>query len=181
MRFLLILLFAPCFVYAADSDRIKLDASMLAAIPAKRNAALQRYAITGEDGAPDVSRKKAEYIGFLKQLVHDLISTYYWHPELPKNIDQALETRAIFQAGLLYPASSTTGASSYGILVQDYTICMYEEEVVTIAFALSERFTEEDVVVVHGAVRPFAAWKKSWDEAGPDLVKADVRLTMRSR
>jgi hypothetical protein len=166
IRLISILLAAACMARAADGDRLKIDASLLASIPAKRHAAVTLFAITDRDSSPAIGEKKAQYIETLKSLIRDLSGTYYWHTEFPKDIDAAIEKRAVYQAGLRYPASPTTGASFYGDLIQRYTIRMYEEEIVTIAFAVSERFGERDIVITAGKAQDFKTWKKEWDDAG---------------
>ena len=165
IRLTIILLFSACFARGAGSDLIRLDSSVLAEIPKKRHAALILFAITGRDSTPEIGEKKAKYIETLKGLIQELRSTYYWHSEFPKDIDQAIERQAIYLAGLHYPASPTTGASYYGDLVQSYTIALYENEIVTIGYAVSERFHEKDVVV-HGDTPKFTVWKQAWDAAG---------------
>jgi hypothetical protein len=152
--------------FATESDRIKMDASVLADIPSKRHAALTLFAITGRDSTPAIGEKKEKYAEALKALIQDLRSAYYWHSEFPKDVDETVAKRAFYLTGLHYPASSTMGASYYGDLIQSYTICLYEGEVVTIAYAVTERFREQDVVIVRGEAQSFAAWKKAWDDAG---------------
>jgi hypothetical protein len=166
IRLISILLAAACIAHAADSDRIKVDASVLASIPAMRHAAVTLFAITYRDSGPAISEKKAKYIEAIRSLIRDLLDAYYWHTEFPKDIDAAIEKRAVYEAGLQYPASPTTGATFYGDLVQRYTIRMYEEEIVTIAFAVSERFGESDIVITDGKAQDFKTWKKEWDDAG---------------
>jgi len=163
---ILIFAFCVCIAAATESERIKLDASVLAGIPAKRNAALVLLAIAGRDSTPTIGEKKEQYTAALKGLIHDLRSTYYWHSEFPKGLDETVEKRALYLAALHYPASPTTGASYYGDLIQSYSVRLYEEELVTIAYAVTERFREQDVVVVQGEAQSFAAWKKAWDDAG---------------
>lgn len=163
---ILILAFGVCIAAAAESERTKLDASVLAGIPAKRHAALVLFAISGQDSTPSIGEKKEKYTAALKVLIQDLRTTYYWHSEFPKDLDDTVEKRALYLAGLHYPASPTTGASYYRDLVQSYAVRLYEEELVTIAYAVAERFREPDVVIVRGEALSFAAWKKAWDDAG---------------
>lgn len=163
---ILIFLFVAYVAAATEGERIKLDASLLASIPAKRHAALLELAITGRDGTPAIGEKKEKYVVALKALIRDLRTTYYCHLEFPDGLDETVQKRAVYLAGLHYPASPTTGASYYGDLVQSYTVRLYEEELVTIAYAVTERFRDSDVVVVRRETQSFAAWKKAWDEAG---------------
>jgi hypothetical protein len=139
--------------------------ALLASVPARRHAAVTLYAITDHDSTPAINEKKSKYIETLKGLIRDLSDTYYWHAEFPKGIDEAIEKRAVYQAGLRYPASPTTGASYYGDSIQRYTIRMYEEEIVTIAFAVSVRIGERDIILTSGAAPNFKTWKKEWDAA----------------
>ena len=164
-RLILIFFVIASIATATEQDRTKLDVSLLAAIPTKRHVALSNFAISGRDSTPAIGEKKAKYVEALKSLIHDLRHEYYWHSEFPKDIDQAIEKRAIYLACLYYPASPTTGCSYYGDLIQNYTIRLYEEEVVTIAHEVIERTHDQDVVA-RGNVRSFAAWKKAWTDAG---------------
>ena len=163
---ILIFAFGVCIAAAAGSERIKLDASVLADIPAKRHAALVLFAITDRDSTPAISEKTGNYTTALKAMIQDLRSTYYWHSEFPKDLNETVEKRAIYLAGLHYPASPTTGASYYGGLIQSYIVRLYEEELVTIAYAVTKRFGEQDIEVVQGEVQSFAYWRKAWDDAG---------------
>jgi len=166
IRLTFVLLAVACIAHAATADLIKIDPSLLASIPAKRHAALTLYTITARDSTPAIGEKKAMYIETLKGLIRNLLDTYYWHGEFPKGIDEAIEKRAVYEAGLWYPASPTTGASFYGDLVQRYTIRMYEEEVVTIASAICARVDDRDVTITAGKAPLFNTWKQAWDEAG---------------
>lgn len=166
IRLILIFFVATGMMRAADSNLIKLDASVLMEIPGMRHAALTLYAITDRDSTPAIIEKKTKYAEALKNLIQDLRSTYYWHSYFPAGAEEAVEKRAVYLAGLHYPASPTTGASGYGALIQGYMIRMYEEEIVTIAFAVSERFNHSDITIVRGNAQSFSAWKKAWDEAG---------------
>ena len=166
VRLTSILFAVVCVASVTFGDQIKIDASLLASVPAKRHTAVTLFAITDQDSSPEVSEKKAKYIETLKSMIRDLADTYYFHAEFPKDIDAAIEKRAVYQAGLRYPASPTTGASFYGDLIQRYTIRMYEEEIVTIAFAVSERFGESDIILTAGRAQDFKTWKKEWDAAG---------------
>jgi hypothetical protein len=177
-RLLLILLIAVGTARASENYPIAVDASVLSSVPVKRHAALMRFAITDRDSTPAIGEKKAKYIEALKSLLQDLLVTYYWHTDFPSGVDDAIEKRAVFLAGLHYPASPSTGCSFYGDLVQSYTIGMYEDQIVTVAYAVSGRMKDKDVAVSGGHVRPFAAWKKAWDEAGdvkdgPNHCKSD--------
>jgi hypothetical protein len=167
IRQTLLLLTAVCVAHAADSNRIRyVDLSVLESIPLRRQAALTLFATTNADGSPGVYDKKAKYIGTLKDMIQELMTSYYWHPLFPKGIDEAIEKRAVYQAGLCYPASQWTGCSFYDALIQGYTIRMYEEQIVEIARAVSVRFGEPDIAVVAGHAQAFETWKKAWDEAG---------------
>jgi hypothetical protein len=161
-----IFLLGACVAGAGESERIKLDASVLADIPAKRHAALLLFAVTERDSTPEISEKMADYTSALKTLIQDLRRTYYWHSEFPEGLDETVQKRAYYLAGLHYPASPTTGASYYGSLIQRYTIRLYEDELVTIAYAVTKRFHDSDVVIVRGNAQSFASWKKEWDDAG---------------
>ncbi len=159
IRLTLILILGACVARGADSELVRLDAGVLSEVPKKRQAALTLFAITDRDSTPAIGEKKAKYIESLKSFIEELRSTYYWHSEFPKDMEQAIEKRAIYLAGLHYPASPTTGASYYGDLVQSYTVALYEEEIVTIGYAVTERFHDKDVTVVSGDTPSFAAWK----------------------
>lgn len=165
IRLFFIMFLAAVGAHAAD-DRITLDTRLVASIPAERKAALLRLAITGRDGTSAIAEKKEAYVAALRSMIHRLLAAYYMHSEFPDGIDAATEKRAWFEAGLRYPGSASTGASAYGDLFQRYQIRMYEEEVVTIALALCERFEERDVIVIGGSAPTFAVWKKQWDENG---------------
>lgn len=165
LRFAFLILFCALAGRAA-AEQITLDARLIAQIPSERKAALQLLVISGRDGSPAIAQKKADYIAALRGMVRRLIAAYYLHPEFPNGIDAMIEQRAIFEAGLWYPGSASTGATFYGDLVLRYQIQMYEEELVTIARALCKRFTERDVAVVGISAPAFGAWKKEWDEAG---------------
>lgn len=166
IRIGLILVLTVGALRAVEEYPIKIDASVLAVIPTKRHAALVLFEVTDRDSIPAIDEKKAKYIEALKSLIQDLRGTYYWHSEFPNGIDEAIEKRAVLLAGLRYPASPTTGASAYGDLIQGYTILMYEEEIVTIAHAVCERFKDRDIVIIRGEAQAFSAWKKAWDKAG---------------
>jgi len=155
-----------CMAHATDASHVKIDASLLESVPAKRHAAITLFAISDRDSIAAISEKKGKYIEALKSLMRDLSDTYYWHAEFPIDIDAAIEKRAVYQAGLRYPASPTTGASFYSDLFQRYTIRMYEEEIVTVAFAVSERSRERDVILTSGTAPDFETWKREWDAAG---------------
>lgn len=163
---ILIFLFGFVMAVASDGARVELDARVLASIPARRHAVLLKLAITGRDSSPEIGEKKKQYVAAMKALIRELRAAYYWHSEFPTDLEVTMEKRAVYLAGLLYPASPTTGASRYGDIVQSYTVRLYEEEVVTIAYAVTERFGEADVVIVRGEAQPFASWKKAWDDAG---------------
>jgi hypothetical protein len=166
MSRLCFLIFFCALSARAAIDQISLDARILARIPAERKAALQRFAISGRDSSPAIAHKKADYIATLRSMVHRLIAAYYMHSEFPEGIDAAIEKRAIFESGLRYPGSASTGASFYGDLIQRYQIRMYEDDVVSIALALCERFKDRDVAVVGAPAPTFSAWIKEWDESG---------------
>jgi hypothetical protein len=166
LRLALLISLCALSAHAAAVDHITLDARTLAQVPAERKAALQRLAISDRDGSPAIAQKKADYIAALRNIVHRLVTTYYMHSEFPEGVDAAVEKRALFEAGLRYPGSVSTGCSTYNDLIQRYQIRMYEEEIMTIALALCERFTERDVAVVGAPAPTFSAWRREWDESG---------------
>jgi len=157
-------------VMQAADDRVKLDASILASIPERRHAALLQYAIVIDDdhvdGSLEISEKTAQYIDTLKGFSQELMAAYYWHSDIPKDIDATIQERAIYLAGLSYPGSKTTGCSYYGGLIQKYEVEMYEDQIIKIAEAVCSRFMAKDVVVIRGKVTSFKNWKKAWEKAG---------------
>ncbi|MEZ0216212.1 MAG: hypothetical protein ACAH89_03705 [Rariglobus sp.] len=164
IRLLIVLLFLSSVAHAADEDSIKIDVRLLQSLPEKRHAALLISSITDRDSSPDIHQKELLYIDTLKRLLGDLLHTYYWHSEFPNKIDEAIEARAIYLAGLNYPASGTTGCTAYDGFVRRYTISMYEEEIVLAAQAISRRLTDADIVTL-GESKSFKEWKIDWDQA----------------
>ena len=82
-------------VMQAADDRVKLDASILASIPERRHAALLQYAIVIDDdhvdGSLEISEKTAQYIDTLKGFSQELMAAYYWHSDIPKDIDATIQ------------------------------------------------------------------------------------------
>ena len=111
-------------------DQIKIDASLLASVPPKRHTApVTLFAITDQDGSPEVSVEKYQYIETLKSMIQDLrADTYYFHTESPKGY-----RRSDREAGRIPGWASLSGAADhrrldfYSDLIQRYTIRMYEE------------------------------------------------------
>ncbi len=163
-RLVFIIFLIASTALAADGGATKINTGLLMEIPLKRHMALMHFAISAQDGSPAIADKKAGYVHVLKTLIQELHRQYYWHAEFPAGIDQVVESRAIYLAGLHYPASPTTGASYYGDLIQNYTIRLYEEEIVIIAHEVIQRLKDRDIVTV-GELPSFTTWEKSWTEA----------------
>lgn len=166
MRCFAIVLMVAVTVACAAAERVTMDARLLASLPERRHEALVRLAITVSDSSPAIGEKKSEYIAALKRMTSDLIAAYYWHSDLPADVDAAIEKRAVYLAGLAYPGSPTTGCSAYSDLIERYLVAMHEEQIVRIAQAVSERLREPDVVIVGGEALIYSNWKQAWDEAG---------------
>jgi hypothetical protein len=59
VRLTSILFAVVCVASVAFGDQIKIDASLLASVPAKRHPAVTLFATTDQDSSPELSEKKA--------------------------------------------------------------------------------------------------------------------------
>ena len=162
----LLLLIASVSGFAAD---VRFDSSFLDKLPSLRAQAVAKSKASDSDSTSDIQSKKEVYYSALKQIIQGIRSRYYFHTDFPDNLCTALEQHAVVLAGIEYPLSNVTGASSYDALVTNTKIRLAEEMICrmskfTYDEALRNKKTDKATKRSAGGYRE---WLKKWNINGP--------------
>jgi hypothetical protein len=153
-------------VSRAGDTNTAIETKTLMSVPEQRHNALVLYAITDNDGSPDIYAKRESYYQALKQIAPELRVKYYWLDGFPTNEFAGIDERADVLVDANYPLSKTGGCSYEGYLQESYRIQMAEETISFMAKAIFDRFKDGDVHPAGKSVPAFSDWNKQWKKDG---------------